>query len=184
MGVQTIMLDFQNLATVMASIQVLGSVTAAEAQAGRLIGDLVAEIVFAQNTSHLSGYGYRPRMLIILERPLDRGLGGRFIISGRVGYFQECLDLAGWDNAYSSDFPFFPAISFEEAIRMRPDAVLEISADPEQARQRLRDWAKQKFLKTQVSSSYLMAWRQPGPSMGEALRELVTLRRQWEENRE
>jgi len=71
----------------------------------------------------------RPRVLVAVGRLMDKGSGGEIFISGRDGYYDDLITLAGGVNVYREDTLKFPAISGEGLIRLDPDVILEMVPD-------------------------------------------------------
>ena len=70
-----------------------------------------------------------PRVLVAVGRLMDKGSGGEIFISGRDGYYDDLITLAGGVNVYREDTLKFPAISDEGLIRLDPDVILEMVPD-------------------------------------------------------
>jgi iron complex transport system substrate-binding protein len=60
---------------------------------------------------------------------MDKGSGGEIFISGRDGFYDDLITLAGGVNAYREETLKFPAISDEGLIRLDPDIILEMVPD-------------------------------------------------------
>jgi iron complex transport system substrate-binding protein len=71
----------------------------------------------------------RPRVLVAVGRLMDKGSGGEIFISGRDGFYDDLITLAGGVNAYREETLKFPAISDEGLIRLDPDIILEMVPD-------------------------------------------------------
>lgn len=71
----------------------------------------------------------RPRVLVAVGRLMDRSSGGEIFISGRDGFYDDLIALAGGVNAYREETLKFPAISDEGLIRLDPDIILEMVPD-------------------------------------------------------
>jgi len=94
--------------------------------------------------------GMPPRILIAVGRLMDKGSGGEIFISGRDGFYDDLISLAGGVNAYREDTLKFPAISDEGLIRIDPDVILEMVPDlaGEDDRKLLMDlWHQKKGVK-------------------------------------
>ena len=60
---------------------------------------------------------------------MDKPSGGEIFISGRDGFYDDLITLAGGVNAYREETLKFPAISDEGLIRIDPDVILEMVPD-------------------------------------------------------
>jgi iron complex transport system substrate-binding protein len=71
----------------------------------------------------------RPRVLVAVGRLMDKSSGGEIFISGRDGFYDDLVALAGGVNAYREETLKFPAISDEGLVRLDPDIILEMVPD-------------------------------------------------------
>jgi iron complex transport system substrate-binding protein len=60
---------------------------------------------------------------------MDKGSGGDIFISGRDGFYDDLITLAGGVNAYRDETLKFPAVSDEGLVRLDPDLILEMVPD-------------------------------------------------------
>jgi iron complex transport system substrate-binding protein len=88
----------------------------------------VRDRLFSRSLS-LSVPQSKPRVLVAVGRLLEKGSGGEIFISGRDGFYDDLVALAGGVNAYREETLKFPAISDEGLIRMDPDVILEMVPD-------------------------------------------------------
>jgi len=70
-----------------------------------------------------------PRVLVAVGRLMDKGSGGEIFISGRDGFYDDLIAIAGGVNAYREETLKFPAVSDEGLIRLDPDIILEMVPD-------------------------------------------------------
>ncbi len=92
----------------------------------------------------------RPRILVAVGRLMDKGSGGEIFISGRDGFYDDLITLAGGVNAYREETLKFPALSGEGLVRLDPDVILEMVPDlaGEADREFLMDlWRGKKFVR-------------------------------------
>ena len=68
-------------------------------------------------------------VLVAVGRLMDKGSGGEIFISGRDGFYDDLVSLAGGVNAYREETLKFPAISHEGLVRLDPDIILEMVPD-------------------------------------------------------
>jgi iron complex transport system substrate-binding protein len=80
-----------------------------------------------------------PRVLVAVGRLMDKGTAGEIFVSGRDGFYDDLIALAGGVNAYREETLKFPVISEEGLVRLDPDIILEMVPDlsDEKARQSL-----------------------------------------------
>jgi iron complex transport system substrate-binding protein len=69
---------------------------------------------------------------------MDKGSGGEIYISGRDGFYDDLIRLAGGVNAYDDETLKFPAISAEGLVRLDPDIIIEMVPDLEGEADRLK----------------------------------------------
>ncbi|UCG37796.1 MAG: ABC transporter substrate-binding protein [bacterium] len=69
------------------------------------------------------------RVLVAVGRLMDKGTGGEVFISGRDGFYDDLVNMAGAVNAYTQETLKFPAISEEGLVRLDPDVILEMVPD-------------------------------------------------------
>ena len=70
-----------------------------------------------------------PLVLIAVGRLMDKGSGGEIFISGRDGFYDDLVTLAGGVNAYREETLKFPAVSNEGLVRLDPDIIIEMVPD-------------------------------------------------------
>jgi len=70
-----------------------------------------------------------PRVLVAVGRLMNKSSGGEIFISGRDGFYDDLIALAGGVNAYREETLKFPAISDEGLVRLDPDIILEMVPD-------------------------------------------------------
>jgi iron complex transport system substrate-binding protein len=70
-----------------------------------------------------------PRVLVAVGRLMSKSSGGEIFISGRDGFYDDLIALAGGVNAYREETLKFPAISDEGLVRLDPDIILEMVPD-------------------------------------------------------
>ncbi|MBN2719888.1 MAG: ABC transporter substrate-binding protein [Proteobacteria bacterium] len=67
-----------------------------------------------------------PRVLVAVGRTLQEGSGGEIYVSGRDGFYDDLIRLAGGQNAYGDQTLKFPALSAEGLARLDPDIIIEM----------------------------------------------------------
>ena len=80
----------------------------------------------------------RPRVVVAVGRSLQEGASGEIYISGRDGFYDDLIRLAGGENAYREETLRFPALSAEGLVRLDPDVIIEMIPDLSSEDDRLR----------------------------------------------
>jgi iron complex transport system substrate-binding protein len=70
-----------------------------------------------------------PRVLVAVGRLMDQGSGSEIFISGRDGFYDDLITMAGGVNVYREETLKFPAISEEGLVRLDPDIIMEMVPD-------------------------------------------------------
>jgi iron complex transport system substrate-binding protein len=73
--------------------------------------------------------GSLPRVLVAVGRSLEPGASGEIYVSGRDGFYDDLIRLAGGQNAYSDETLKFPALSAEGIVQLDPDVIIEMIPD-------------------------------------------------------
>jgi iron complex transport system substrate-binding protein len=71
----------------------------------------------------------RPRVLLAVGRSLRSGAVGEVYVSGRDGFYNDLINLAGGENAYREETLKFPALSAEGLALLDPDVIVEMIPD-------------------------------------------------------
>jgi len=132
-----------------------------------------------------------PRVLVAVGRLMDKGSGGEIFISGRDGFYDDLVALAGGVNAYREETLKFPAISDEGLIRLDPDVILEMVPDlaGESDRESLMDlWRSKPGIKAVregqvhiLGDDYVVV---PGPRFIDLLEDIAEIIGEGRRNRE
>jgi iron complex transport system substrate-binding protein len=64
---------------------------------------------------------------------MERGSMGNVYISGRDGFYDELITLAGGENVYQDKTLKFPALSVEGVVRLNPEVIVEMLPDAKEA---------------------------------------------------
>jgi iron complex transport system substrate-binding protein len=80
------------------------------------------------NISNISA-SPRPRVIVTVGRSLQAGETGEIYVSGRDGFYDDLISLAGGENAYREETLKFPALSAEGLASMDPDVIIEMIPD-------------------------------------------------------
>jgi iron complex transport system substrate-binding protein len=71
----------------------------------------------------------RPRVLVAVGRSLQAGQAGEIYVSGRDGFYDDLISLAGGRNAYRDETLKFPTLSAEGLALLDPDVIVEMIPD-------------------------------------------------------
>lgn len=71
----------------------------------------------------------RPTVMVAVGRSLESGAAGEVFVSGRDGFYDDLIRLAGGVNAYADDTLKLPALSAEGISRLDPDVIIEMVPD-------------------------------------------------------
>jgi iron complex transport system substrate-binding protein len=133
----------------------------------------------------------RPRILVAVGRLMDKGSGGEIFISGRDGFYDDLIAMAGGVNAYREETLKFPAVSDEGLVRLDPDIILEMVPDlaGEADRQTLMDlWHAKSGVRAVregrvhiLGEDYVVV---PGPRFVDLLEEMAGIIEEGRRNRE
>ena len=132
-----------------------------------------------------------PRVLVAVGRLMSKNSGGEIFISGRDGFYDDLVALAGGVNAYREETLKFPAISDEGLIRLDPDVILEMVPDlaGESDRESLMDlWRSKPGIRAVregrvyiLGEDYVVV---PGPRFVDLLEDIAEIIGEGRENRE
>ncbi|MEE8325601.1 MAG: ABC transporter substrate-binding protein, partial [candidate division NC10 bacterium] len=73
--------------------------------------------------------GSPPRVLVAVGRSHEPGASGEIYVSGRDGFYDDLIRLAGGQNAYGDETLKFPALSAEGIVQLDPDVIIEMIPD-------------------------------------------------------
>ncbi|MDT8395199.1 MAG: helical backbone metal receptor [bacterium] len=126
LGIATLAVDHSRVNGIVDSIAVIGRACGAPALARKQVKELKARL-----SKVVSGYNFNftPRVLVAVGRSLEPGASGEIYVSGKDGFYDDLIRLAGGQNAYSEETLKFPALSAEGIARIDPDVILEMIPD-------------------------------------------------------
>lgn len=126
LGIETLTLDHRTVSSILESFLVLGRYCTVEQVAIQVKGGIEREI---ESIGKTVTEEKKVRVMIVIGDSDEAALKNLFI-SGRDGYFNELLRLAGAENVYQGQTMSMPGVSREGIIRLNPEVILEIASDP------------------------------------------------------
>ncbi len=131
LAIQTLAVDHSRVAGILASITAIADRSGVKERGVELRLALENRIARIQKdfSPTLPRSHAPPRVLVAVGRLMDKGSGGEMFISGRDGFYDDLISLAGGVNAYREETLKFPAISDEGLVRLDPDVILEMVPD-------------------------------------------------------
>ena len=129
-GIQVMSVDHSSVGGIIDSIRAIGRVLEVEAAAAELVADLEKRV---ERISMATRGRSRPRVMVAIGRGMESGSIGDIYISGRDGFYDELITLAGGENAYQDKTLKFPALSVEGVVRLNPEVIVEMLPDVEGA---------------------------------------------------
>ncbi len=128
LGLNLLVVNHRDISGILNSITAIGKVCGAEQKAMDIVRNLRGRI---ERIRHKT-YGLnRPRVMISVGRNMGSGSLRDVYISGRGGFYDEMIRIAGGVNAYTGDIAF-PVISGEGIARMNPDVIIDMVPDLDQ----------------------------------------------------
>ena len=138
LGIKTLTVDHSRVTGILESVTTIADRCQVSEKGERLRLSLEGRIQEIQENSVSSsplplfppsGYQERPRVLVAVGSLMNKSSGGEIFISGRDGFYDDLVALAGGVNAYREETLKFPAISDEGLVRLDPDIILEMVPD-------------------------------------------------------
>ncbi|MFV1957025.1 MAG: ABC transporter substrate-binding protein [bacterium] len=130
LGIQVMSVDHSSIGGIIDSIKAIGKVLEVQDAAAELVAELEKRIerVLAATKGRS-----RPRVMVAIGRGMEKGSIGNVYISGRDGFYDELITLAGGENAYQDKTLKFPALSVEGVVRLNPEVIVEMLPDVKEA---------------------------------------------------
>jgi len=125
-GIRVMSVDHSSVGGILDSIRVIGRVLEVEAAAAELVAGLEKRV---ERISMVTSGRNRPRVMVAIGRGMERGSMGNVYISGRDGFYDELITLAGGENVYQDKTLKFPALSVEGVVRLNPEVIVEMLPD-------------------------------------------------------
>jgi iron complex transport system substrate-binding protein len=136
LGIRTLAVDHSRVDGIVGSIITIGKACGVPGLAREQVKELKARL-----SKVVSGYNFNftPRVLVAVGRSLEPGASGEIYVSGRDGFYDDLIRLAGGQNAYGDETLKFPALSAEGIVQLDPDVIIEMIPDfgPEMDRESL-----------------------------------------------
>ncbi len=127
-GLNLLIVDHKSIPAILSSITAIGNACGAEQKAAFIVHDLRERMESIKlKTDGLN----RPKVMITVGRNMGSGSLKDIYISGRDGFYDKMITLAGGVNAYTGNVTF-PVVSGEGIIRMNPEVIIDIIPDLEQ----------------------------------------------------
>jgi iron complex transport system substrate-binding protein len=124
MGLNTLLVDHRSVRGIINSIAAIGEACRAAGKAQELVNDLETRITRVhRKTSNLP----RTRVMVAVGRNLNETSLGGIYISGRDGFYDQLLELAGGTNVYRQRTIALPAISAEGIQNLNPHVIVDIA---------------------------------------------------------
>jgi iron complex transport system substrate-binding protein len=125
LGLNMLVVDHKSISEILTSITAIGKTCDADKKAESIVHDLQMRIErIRRKTDGLP----RPRIMIFVGRNMGTGTLKDAYISGKDGFYDEMITLAGGVNAYAGDVAF-PVVSGETIIRMNPEIIIDMIPD-------------------------------------------------------
>jgi iron complex transport system substrate-binding protein len=126
LGVRVLAVDHESVRGILDSVPAIAAAAGADAAGEALSAGLHARV---ERVARKVAGRPRPRAMVVVGRNLAAAGIEDVYISGRDGYYDQLLALAGGENAYRDRTLKFPAVSAEGIIRLDPDFILEMISD-------------------------------------------------------
>ncbi len=126
LGIKTLAVDHSRVDGIVNSILTIGKACGVPGLARKQVKELKARL-----SKVVSGYNFNftPRVLVAVGRSLEPGASGEIYVSGRDGFYDDLIRLAGGKNAYGDETLKFPALSAEGVAHIDPDVIIEMIPD-------------------------------------------------------
>lgn len=116
-GIKVVLLSFQTIRQMKASITQIGELTGKKEKAEELIAQIDQKIV--QIASQVAKMGYPSFILLVQRRPL--------MVATRNTFFSSLLERVGFRNVFAANQVAYPVLDEEEFIREEARYVFDIS---------------------------------------------------------
>jgi iron complex transport system substrate-binding protein len=138
LGLNMLVVDHKSISGILTSITAIGKTCGADKKAESIVRDLQVRMErIRQKTDGLP----RLRIMISVGRNTGSGTLEDVYISGKDGFYDKMITLAGGVNAYAGDVAF-PVVSRETIIRMNPEVIIDMIPDIDK-----KGWDKAMILK-------------------------------------
>ena len=128
LGLDILVVDHRNIAGILDSITAIGRACGKEQAAAAAVRDLRARMEHIR--SRTRGVA-RTRVMVSVGRNMGSGKIEDVYITGRSGFYNGLIQLAGGVNAYDGDAAY-PTVSEEGIIRINPEVIIDMVPDLEE----------------------------------------------------
>lgn len=137
LGIEVITYKYKRVYDILDSIERIGDACGVASHALEVTENIRKRI---ERTGKLTRGRPRPRVMVSMGRNMGTGSMKDAFISGKNGFYNDIISLAGGINAYSGQLAF-PAISREGIIVLNPDIIIDMVPDLAD-----RGWSEEKVL--------------------------------------
>jgi iron complex transport system substrate-binding protein len=124
--IRTLAVSHASIADILDSIITIGRLCDVEPKAQEIVTNLKNRM--ARIRKKTEGQ-YRPRTIISVGRNMGRGGLNDLYVSGKDGFYNEMIMLAGGKNIYEGGTISFPVVSGEGLLRLNPEVIIEMIPD-------------------------------------------------------
>ncbi len=170
LGLQTKILEADSVAAILAAIDEIGD-RCGKTEESALLRARIQRTLDAVGDKAVS-LKARPRVLVVVGGTLGPD-GGEVFAAGPGTYLDEVLELAGGRNALKQTPVAYPRLSTESILNLRPDVILDLSAEHTQkvAGDAMARWSKLAATQAVASGNVFLvdgdAATVPGPRVAE-----------------
>ncbi|MGA1839402.1 MAG: ABC transporter substrate-binding protein [bacterium] len=126
LGVPILVVDQRDTRGIMKSFITIGRACGKEIRARQILKDIITRMdLIKDKTMGLP----RPKVLICVGRTMGSETLEDIFITGRKGFYNEIITLAGGINAYEGHEIRYPTLTGEGITRLNPDVIIEIIPD-------------------------------------------------------
>ncbi len=126
LDIETFTVDHSSVDGILRSIGEIARKTGSVTRANEIVADLRMRI---ERISRLTEGLERPRVMVAVGRNMETDVAGEVYVSGKDGFYDELITMAGGVNAYDRTTLKFPAVSAEGVARLNPQIILEMVPD-------------------------------------------------------
>ncbi|GHV35309.1 hypothetical protein FACS1894187_07750 [Synergistales bacterium] len=123
LGIDVFVLRSDTIPTLCDSIEGLGGVLGAREKGAVLAASIRGEL---DSIRLLTESLPRPRVAVVVDRDLTDPLIHSLYIAGRESFYDELINLAGGENAFTMTGVTYPRMSAEGLLTLDPDVIIDI----------------------------------------------------------
>jgi len=124
LDIETLTVDHSNVPGILRSIEEIAKKTNSVTRADEITTELKVRI---KRIEQLTAGLERPRVMVAVGRNMETDVAGEVYVSGRDGFYDGLITMAGGVNAYDRSTLKFPALSAEGVARLNPQIILEMA---------------------------------------------------------